>query len=119
METTKITTASVRIALSYQYSTFEISLNLDNPQGIEPNEVDEARKQAQTLATDALNDYKGQPNANQKEELKRIENKLSSIKALINEKQPEEEKQPDPKEIAAVEKLPMYGEVKKAKQTKK
>ncbi|MDR3551250.1 MAG: hypothetical protein P4L31_07595 [Candidatus Babeliales bacterium] len=110
MQTTKITSASIRIALSHNYSTFEVVLNLDNPEGIEASEIEKNRIICQTLATEAVNDYKRQPNANPKEELKRVENKLADIKALINEKP--EEKPADPKEIAAVEALPLYSDVK-------
>jgi len=114
---TKITTASIRIALAFQYSTFEVSLNLDNPNGILKSEIELARIDCQSLANNALNEYKALPSQNPKEELKKIENKVAQLKELVNGKQPE--KEPDPKEIAEIEKLPLYqpkqAKVKKAK----
>jgi hypothetical protein len=116
MNETKITVASVRVMLSHNYSNFEVSAQLDNPNGIEIADIDKARSQCQQLAMDAVAEYKRLPNTNPKIELARVENKLADIKALINEKP--EEKKPDQEEIKAVEKLPMYADVKGQK-TKK
>jgi|GEM_PF-3802543 hypothetical protein len=114
METTKITTASIRIALSHNYNTFEVSAQLENLNGITNSDIESTRKDIQALATSAVNDYKGQPNQNPKVELQRIENKLNDIKKLVNEKQPEKEAE-DPKEVTKVEAMPLYTDVKKPK----
>lgn len=116
MSPTKITTASIRIALSYQYSTFEISAQLENSEGISTKDIEDTRQTVQALATEAVNDFKRLPNSNVKDEIKTIENKIEKLKAVISEKieQPEVT---DPKEIEKIEKLPLYGE--KTKKLKK
>jgi hypothetical protein len=65
----------------------------------------------QALANDALNEYKRTPNQNPTEELKRIERKLEEIKKLTGNS----EEIVDPKEVAAIQSLPDYKDVKKAK----
>lgn len=56
--TTKIKTASVKVMLSYDYSHFEASMSLENEDGIELQEVDNARKMCQRLADKAVGQYK-------------------------------------------------------------
>lgn len=106
---TKITTASVRIALSHQYSTFEVAMNLENTEGISSEDIESARKTAQKLANDAVNEYKNLPNSNPKIELQRVEQKIKEIKKMV-EKEPEPV---DPKVIEEIKNLPSY-ESKKA-----
>jgi hypothetical protein len=55
---TKIKTASVKVMLSYDYSHFEASMSLENDNGIEVNEIDNARKICQRLADKAVAQYK-------------------------------------------------------------
>lgn len=111
MSETKITTANIRIALSHQYSTFEISAQLENPEGVTTKDIENARQVVQALANDALNEYKRTPNQNPTEELKRIEKKLEEIKKLTGNS----DEVVDPKEVAAIQSLPAYTEIKKAK----
>ena len=56
--TTKIKTASVKVMLSYDYSHFEASMALENEDGIELHEVDNARKMCQRLTDKAVGQYK-------------------------------------------------------------
>lgn len=58
MGKTKITSAGVRVSLSYAYNTFEVTLGLENQDGISPLEIEEFRLQAQNMANDAVSDYK-------------------------------------------------------------
>lgn len=111
---TKVTTASVRIALSHQYSTFEVAMNLENTDGITEQEIENVRKSAQKLANDAVNEYRNMPNSNPKIELQRVEQKINDIKKMIG-KEPEKV---DPKVIEAVEKLPLYSDAKTTKKAK-
>lgn len=55
---TKIKNASVKVMLSYDYSHFEASMALENDNGIEINEIDNARKMCQRLADKAVSQYK-------------------------------------------------------------
>jgi len=55
---TKIKTASVKVMLSYDYSHFEASMSLENDNGLELYEVDNARKMCQRLADKAVAQYK-------------------------------------------------------------
>lgn len=112
---TKITTASVRIALSHQYSTFEVALNLENPEGINETDIKTARVTAQSLANEAVNEYKNLPNSNPKIELQRVEQKIKDIKKMVESKEPEKF---DPEEIAKVEALPLYQGKTSAKKAK-
>lgn len=100
-----IKTASVRVMLSHNYSNFEVSMNIENENGIEVTDIDEARKQCQSLATAAVAEYKALPGLNPKVELQRVENKLAEIKKLVTAKEPEPV---DPKEVAKIESLPLY-----------
>lgn len=108
---TKITTASVRIALSHNYSIFEVALNLENEQGISPSEIEKARVHAQQLALGAVNDYKGTITLPPKEELQRVQTRLNEISKLVDKK----EKPVDPKEVQQIESLPLYQPKKVAK----
>ncbi len=117
MNPTKITTANVRIMLSFNYSNFEIQMNLENENGIEIADIDKARSQCQTLATDAVNEYKRLGNTNPKVELARVENKLADIKALIKETDKTEPEKIDPTEMAKVEAMPLYTDIKQKQPT--
>lgn len=118
MSDTKLTSATIRIALSHNYSTFEISSTLENQNGITTKEIEDCRQTCQALVADAVNDYKRMPNTPIKDQIKEIENKIEKVKAVISEKiEPEEVT--DPKEIAEIEKLPLYGETKSKKTVKK
>lgn len=114
---TVIKTASVRIALSHNYSTFEIALNIENDNGISQDDLKKARRDCQLLATDALNEYKTLPSQDAKIELGRVKNKIAEIEKLVTKKEPEIA---DQKEIEKVEAMPLYSEVKKpTKESKK
>lgn len=108
---TKITTASVRIALSHNYSTFEVAVNLENENGISIEDIDNARKQSQLLATNAVNEYKGSAIQNPKIEIQRIEKKLDELKKLTGNT----DEVVDPKAVAEIQSLPAYIDTKKAK----
>jgi hypothetical protein len=56
--TTIITTASVKVMLSYDYSHFEASMSIENENGLTMQEIDEARKKCQRLADKAVGQYK-------------------------------------------------------------
>lgn len=116
METTKITQATVRIALSYNYSTFEISSQLENQEGVSVDDIKAARQNCQLLATEALNEYKIQPNSNPKEELKKIENKIAALKKMVQGSEPEKI---DPAAIEAIQNMPEYTPKPVKKPTKK
>jgi hypothetical protein len=55
---TKIKSASVKVMLSYDYSHFEASMSLENDNGLNTVEIDEARKNCQRLADKAVAQYK-------------------------------------------------------------
>ncbi len=55
---TKVKSASVKVMLSYDYSHFEASMQLENDNGIDIKEIDEARKNCQRLADKAVAQYK-------------------------------------------------------------
>lgn len=55
---TVIKNASVKVMLSYDYSHFEASMSLENDNGLEIQEIDEARKSCQRLADKAVGQYK-------------------------------------------------------------
>lgn len=101
---TKITTASIRIALSYQYSTFEVSAQLENENGITNEDIAKVRKDIQLLATEAVNEYRIHPNVNAKDEVKKLENKVKELKAIVA---PEKEVK-DNATTEEIEKLPLY-----------
>ena len=54
----KIKDASVKVMLSYDYSHFEVSMTLENDNGLSLKEIDEARKNCQRLADKAVSQYK-------------------------------------------------------------
>lgn len=58
MSTTKITAASVRVNQTFNYSNFEVSMTLENPEGINNSEIDKALSDCQSLANDAVAEYK-------------------------------------------------------------
>lgn len=55
---TKIKSASVKVMLSYDYSHFEASMQLENDNGLDIKDIDEARKSCQRLADKAVGQYK-------------------------------------------------------------
>lgn len=55
---TKITTASVKVMLSYDYCHFETSMSLENESGISTKDIDNARKDCQRLSDKAVSQYK-------------------------------------------------------------
>lgn len=55
---TKIKSASVKVMLSYDYSHFEAAMALENDEGLDMKEVNEARKSCQRLADNAVRQYK-------------------------------------------------------------
>lgn len=58
MSTTKITTASVRVNQTFNYSNFEVAMTLENPEGINNQEITNALSSCQQLANDAVSEYK-------------------------------------------------------------
>lgn len=54
----KIKDASVKVMLSYDYSHFEVSMTLENDNGLTLKDIDEARKNCQRLADKAVSQYK-------------------------------------------------------------
>jgi len=55
---TKIKSASVKVMLSYDYSHFEASMQLENDEGLGMKDIDNARKNCQRLADKAVGQYK-------------------------------------------------------------
>lgn len=55
---TIIKSASVKVMLSYDYSHFEASLTLENDNGLNTQEVNEARKSCQRLCDNAVAQYR-------------------------------------------------------------
>lgn len=55
---TIVKTASVKVMLSYDYSHFEASMQVENEGGLSAKDIDEARKQCQRLADKAVGQYK-------------------------------------------------------------
>ncbi len=55
---TIVKTASVKVMLSYDYSHFEASMQVENESGLSVKDIDEARKQCQRLADKAVGQYK-------------------------------------------------------------
>lgn len=115
METTKITSAGVRVSLSYAYNTFEVTLGLENQDGISPLEIEEFRLQAQDMASEAVEDFK----AIKQNEV--ISNSANEKAALINKMKSVSEdggnknKVKDNAKIEEVLKQPLYTDVKKSK----
>lgn len=116
MSETIIKTASIRIALSYNYNTFEVSAQLENETGISVTDLNNARIEIQELASTAVAQYKTSTNGSPKEEIKKVEGMVAKLKQEFAIPETKEEKQPTPEEIKAVEKLPLYsGKSKTAK----
>lgn len=95
MSITKITSANVRISLSFNYNTFEVSLGLENLDGISPDEIEEFRLTAQDMANEAVTDYK-------------LSIQFDTKVAPFIKK--------DNANATDVENLPLYTDIKKAKQ---
>lgn len=55
---TKITAASVRVNQTFNYSNFEVSMTLENPEGINNTEINKALSDCQELASGAVAEYK-------------------------------------------------------------
>ena len=55
---TKVKSASVKVMLSYDYSHFEASMQLENDNGLSLKDIDDARKRCQRLADKAVGQYK-------------------------------------------------------------
>jgi hypothetical protein len=55
---TIIKSASVKVMLSYDYSHFEACMSLENGNGLQMKEIDDARKNCQRLADKAVAQYK-------------------------------------------------------------
>lgn len=60
---TKIKSASVKVMLSYDYCHFEASMSLENDEGLDTKNIDNARKNCQRLADKAVGQYKTMKNA--------------------------------------------------------
>lgn len=81
-QTTKITTASVRIMQSFNYSNFEVSMNLENADGINVADLDEARLQCQHLTNKAVKEY--QENRQEDVKINSANEKKGLLKAMGN-----------------------------------
>jgi hypothetical protein len=108
---TKVTTASVRIMISHNYSNFEVTMNLENAEGVSVIDIENARSECQSLVNSAVNEYKSQPSLNPKKELQRIENKIHEIKEVLNP-EPKSEFPESPQEVAEIMNLPTWEEKK-------
>lgn len=102
--TTKITTASVRVALSSNYDTFEVAMTIQNEAGISQDEILDTRFKCQKQAYTALMDYKKPLTADFKNALKNAQNQLDKIK----EASAKEEKEPTPEELEQLKSLPEW-----------
>lgn len=102
---TIIKTATVKVTLKYNDNFFGVELGLENEDGLNPEEINEARTNAEQLARAAVNDYKKVPNIPVRDQVKQLRNKITELE---NEVSGKVEKVADPKEIAAVEALPLY-----------
>lgn len=118
---TKITTASVRVMLSYNFSNFEVAMNLENENGVSTEDIQNARSQCQLLASQAVSEYKLSPNMNLKDELKKVDQKVSAIKDMVRNQEVSEkfEETINPVEAEKVEKLPLWSPKPKEKQEEK
>jgi hypothetical protein len=108
METTqtKMTTATVRIALVKDYSTFEVSLGLENPTGLTMDEIIQTQNTCYLLAQKKADEHKTVTPKDVKAAVKSIESNLYELKKVIEGKEPE--KPADPKEIETIQKMPQY-----------
>ena len=116
---TKITTANIRIALSFNYSTFEITAQLENQDGINNVDINAARQDIQALASHAVEEYKRQLKdiaKNPQKAIDEIQDKLLNLKSAVPAI---EDNAADPEEVKKVEALPMYGEQPKISGTGK
>lgn len=50
--------ASVKVMLSYDYCHFEVAMAVENESGLQPQDIDNARKTCQRLADKAVGQYK-------------------------------------------------------------
>jgi hypothetical protein len=57
MSETIVKTASVKVMQSYNYCHFEASMSLENNDGIDIKDIDEARKNCQRLTDKAVSQY--------------------------------------------------------------
>jgi uncharacterized protein YaiL (DUF2058 family) len=67
---TKITSASVKVMQSYNYCHFEASMSLENENGLESVDIDNARKECQRLTDKAVSQY---------QVAKKVENRRASL----------------------------------------
>lgn len=107
MSQTITTSATVRVALSFNFNTFEVSMNLENKDGIQQSEINAARLQVYELAKIAVEEVRVNPLSNPKQELRNIENKLRQVKSLVDNQKPEPPTASEA-DIKAVEALPLY-----------
>jgi hypothetical protein len=55
---TIVKSASVKVMRSYDYCHFEVAMAIENDNGLLPNDIDSARKEAMRLADKAVEQYK-------------------------------------------------------------
>jgi predicted nucleotide-binding protein len=84
---TKITTASVKVMQSYNYCHFEASMSLENSDGLETIDIDNARKDCQRLTDKAVKQYQQSKSfelkrANLRSEKSILEREVANIKAM-------------------------------------
>lgn len=87
---TKITTATVKVMQSYNYCHFEASMSLENEAGIEPIEIDNARKDCQRLTDKAVKQFQTAKSVESKRanlnfEKQALEREVASIKQKVKE----------------------------------
>lgn len=99
------TSANVRIMLSYLYCNFEIATTLENKNGVSIEDIEASQKDCQTLATNAVNEFKAY-RAESPDEVKTISyDKIAEIKQMVEVKKQEKD---DPTIIDAIKKMPEY-----------
>lgn len=117
--TTKITTASVRVALSSNYDTFEVAMTIQNEGGISQDEILDTRFKCQKQAYEALTDYKKPLTTDMKIALRNAQNQLDKIKEVAELKKELKDNVPA-NEAERIAKLPAYQpKVKPIKKVKK
>ncbi len=81
---TKIKNASVKVMLSYDYSHFEASMSLENDEGLDLKDIDDARKNCQRLADKAVAQYKTAKNsaANRQDGVYKMQNFEAECKKI-------------------------------------
>lgn len=108
-QSTKITTASVRVMRSIDFGNYETSLTVENPNGVTEADITDCIDKCHVLTNQSIEIYlKGkvvESKAIQAGEKRRIGSVLNDIKQLVPEAT---EPSIDPLEIAQVEALPMY-----------